>query len=661
MPRVSQLAIGGLPGKSDFVHSLAELLGFAEQAIVPDESRRKNTLTFTLIGTVTLLIFGLVNLAGPDARLTELGRFQIVEVCALLLPALLLIYRGTHPSWAESMLVLAGFVVFAVNNVYGGHSGDSPYWSFVFPYLVFFLRGQKVGWIVGLLFGLLVPLLMYYSSQHWKIWVYQTEHCVFYAVSYGFNVLSAAYFNLLRSNFQNKLMELVAFNTGEVRRHLETLQYNATHDKPTSLLNRQGFYEALQTCLDKASDDSGHVQVICISFSRANELAAIVGMDKVDKSVRRLAQWLPTHMPALQLIARPAHDKLALVVFCEADGHDTVETIQAIRQIPGRTDVGEFSVHVEYVFGVAVQRTDRPIGAADLLRKAEQALLFAQENKLDYQFYDRALNQHFVGKNMRYEKLREAVYGNQLSLHYQPQLDLQSGKVAGAEALARWFDAAEGMILPGKFIPMIESTGLLHRFSVWTVQTAIRDCAQWQDRLPGVTVAINLSAGALLDAGVLHSFETSLQQWGLEPALVLVELTESVLLNSPEQALERIDHLQQLGVRLSIDDYGAGFSSLTYLKQLPAHEMKIDMSFVRQLATDQEDQAIVKSSIALGHDLHLKVLAEGIEDADALQILMQAGCDLGQGWCFAKAMPLDDFIAWTPPSILNHAHAPSLS
>ena len=654
MPLVSRMVRGGLPDKSEFVYSLGELFGVGEQEIVPDESRRKNTLTFTVIGTIALLAFGLLNTSeASSARLVQLGWIQISEVFLLLVPAIFLTYRGTRPVWAENMLVVSGFLIFASNNVYGGHTGDSPYWSFVFPYLVFFLRGQRVGWFVGLLFGLFVPLLMYYSATHWNTWPYQTEHCVFYAVSYGFNVLTAAYFNLLRSSFQNKLMELVAFNTGEVRRHLETLQYNATHDQATSLLNRQGFHEALQACLDGASPVSGNVQVIYISFSRATELAATVGMDKVDESVRRLAQWLPTYIPDLQLIARPGNDTLALVVYCDADGLAAVQAIQAIRQIPGRTDIGEFSVHVEYVFGVAVQRADRPIGASDLLRKAEQAFLFAQENKLDFQFYDGALNQHFLGKNLRYEKLREAVYGNRLTLHYQPQLDLASGKVVGAEALARWMDPTEGMILPGKFIPIIESTGLLHRFSVWTVQTAIRDCAQWQRELPGVSVAINLSAGALMDADVLLSFERALQQWKLDPALVLVELTESVLLNSPALALERIERLLKLGARLSIDDYGAGFSSLTYLKQLPAHEMKIDMSFVRQLASNPEDQAIVKSSIALGHDLQLKVLAEGIEDADALAILVRAQCDLGQGWFFAKALPLAEFIAWAPPPFPN--------
>ena len=643
---------GNSPDKSQFVHAIGELLGVGEQEIVPDERRRKNTLVFTVIGTFSLLAFGLININdGQNVRLLQLGWIQVLEVCLLLIPAIVLTYRGTRPVWSENALVLSGFVIFASNNVFGGHTGDSPYWSFVYPYLVFFLRGQKIGWIVGVAYIAIVPSLMYFSSNHWNIWHYQTEHCVFYAISYAFNVLTAAYVNLLRSNFQNKLMELVAFNTGEARRHLETLQYNASHDQGTGLLNRQGLIEALDACLERAYIFGRHIQVVYISLSRAAELAAIVGLDKVDESIRQLAQQLPSHLPELQLIARLGQDKLALVLYCNSIGSASIEPIRAIRQIPGGSEKVDFSVHVEYVFGVAVQHPQRAIRAADLLRKAEQALLFAHENKLDYQFYDSALNQHFLGKNLRYEKLRVALYDNQLTLHYQPQVDLVTGKIAGAEALARWFDPTDGMILPGKFIPIIETTGLLHRFSVWSVETAVRDCAQWQRELPGVSVSINLSAGALMDIKVLESLEQALQQWKLDPSLVIVELTESVLLISPKQALARIDRLLKLGARLSIDDYGAGFSSLTYLKQLPAHEMKIDMSFVQQLATNVEDQAIVKSSIALGHDLQLSVLAEGIEDAMALKLLIQSRCDLGQGWYFSKALPLSEFIAWVPPPI----------
>ncbi len=642
--------------KPEIWRSVSDLLGIGEQDIVPDESRRKNTLIFTLIGSLALLIFGIANFFGTDsARLNLLGLVQMLEVLLLLMPAIVLTYRGTRPVWAEVMLILAGFVIFTSNVIFGGRSGDSPYWSFVYPYLVFFLRGQKVGWLVGLSFATVVPSLMRYSATHWDLWPYDPVHCLYYGISYFFNVLTAAYFNLLRSVFQKKLWKQVEFNTGEVRRHVETLQFNSTHDQPTGLLNRQGLIDALDSTLQRPVEGGRCLQVVCISFQRVPELASIVGMDKVDASMGLLAQRLQQHLPNLVHIARPAHDKLAVVLHCNPGHVQSVASIQTIRQIEGGSDLGEFSIHVEYAFGVVVHRDGELATAADLIRRAEQAMLFASDNALQFQFYDAALSEHFVDRNSRYEKLREAIYNDALELHYQPQLDLRTGQVVGAEALARWIDPQEGLILPGRFIPIIESTGLLQRFSVWTVEIAVRDCAAWQSQLPGVSVSINLSAEALLDADVAQALLGALQRWKLHPALVVIELTESVLLKSPDDALIKIRELVALGARLSIDDYGAGFSSLTYLKQLPAHEMKIDMSFVRQLARSSQDQAIVESSIELGHDLELMVLAEGIEDAQALDLLKKAGCDQGQGWYFSKALPLDDFMSWSYAR--NHTNA----
>lgn len=644
---------GSAPAGSGFLHTLGQLLGVGEQDIVPDENRRKNTLIFTTIGTLALLGFGIANVGySAQARLQLMGLVQILEVCFLLAPAVWLTSRGTRPVWAENMLVFAGFVIFASNVVFGGQSGDSPYWTFVYPYLVFFLRGQKVGWAVGMAFAASVPALMYYSSRHWNFWTYEPLHCLYYGVSYLFNVLTAAYFNLLRSAFQEQLWQQVEFHTGEVRRHLATLQFNSSHDLPTRLPNRQGVIDALTGAIAAQRTQGDYLLVVCIRFFRVPELASMVGMDPVDASMGLLAARLQRQLPGLLVIGRTGHDRLALVLLSKRADEEALAPVRDIRHIRDATDLGEFSIHEEYAFGVAVQACSEPAWAGELMRKAEQAMLFADDNGLASQFYDTALSAYFVARNRGYEKLRQALFDEQLTLHYQPQIDLRSGRVVGAEALARWFDPAEGPIAPGRFIPIIESTGLLHRFSIWTIGLAIKDCAAWQAQLPGATVSINLSAESLHDAEVLRSLERALARWQLDPELVMIELTESVLLKAPEAALAHMDRLVKLGARLSIDDYGAGFSSLTYLKQLPAHEMKIDMSFILNLPNSPQDQAIVKSSIDLGHDLHFKVLAEGIEDAAALQLLVDAGCDLGQGWHFSKALPVADFLTWS-----LHRHA----
>ncbi|AXS79250.1 bifunctional diguanylate cyclase/phosphodiesterase [Dechloromonas sp. HYN0024] len=633
---------------ASFSQAVRQLIGVNEQTIIPDAERRKNTLTFALIGLFFLLIVGLINCTvnADDPRLSLQGELQVLQVCLLMLPAACLARWGRRPEWAENLLIWAGLFIFSSNVVLGGWSGDAVYWTFAFPYLVFFLRGQRIGWLVGLLYAALVPATMYYSTQHWDFWKYGTNECVYYGVAYFFNVLTAAHFNLLRSVFQTRLWEQVEFHTGEVRRHVDSLQFNATHDLVTGLHNRQGVINAIADALAAGAGQSGYLFVVSMRFFRVPELAGIVGTDRVDAALAGLAAALRQQVPDLVDIGRTRLDELTLVWPARCSDADVLAPISRIEALPELDDLG-FSVHEEFAFGVAVQACAEPAWAGELLRKAEQALLFSVNNRLRSRFYDVTLDDHFVRRNRRYEKIRSAVLDEQLVLHYQPQIDLASGRVVGAEALVRWFDPEEGMIPPDHFIPIIESTGLLPRFSTWTIGRAMRDCAAWQAALPGVTVSINLSADALLEPEVVQAVEDERERYGLDPAVVIVELTESVLLKSPEAALAMMERLVASGIRLSIDDYGAGFSSLTYVKQLPAHEMKIDKSFVGCLSSNSQDQAIVESSINLGHDFGLKVLAEGIEDETTLNMLRQAGCDLGQGWHFAKALPVDDFVRWS--------------
>ncbi len=628
--------------------TLYQLLGVGEQQIMPAASRRSHTLIFTIIGTLTLLAFGIGNVQQrSDARLFTLGVVQLLEVGLLLVPAIFLTIRNVPPVVSENMLVFAGFLIFASNVVFGGQTGDSPYWTFVFPYLVFFLRGQKTGWLVGVAYAVSVPLLMYYSSKHWGYWRYLDEHCFYYGIAYFFNVITAAYFNLLRSRFQDHLWDQVAFHTSEVKRHWEALQHNALHDVPSGLLNSQGLTAKLAECLKLKAGQPGYFLVTHVRFFRVPELVSIVGSQKVDDSLRQLVASLEKHLTGLLAMGRLGQDTLAIVLYSQTVDANALRPLQAIAHLRDTADLGEFAVHVEMAFGVAAQRLDMEASADELMRNAGQALLFAIDNRLEYQLFDSALRSHFVDRNRLYEKLREAVLQNSLMLHYQPQLDLRTGRVVGAEALARWSDAQGGMIPPDKFIPIIESTGLLRRFSVWTVARALADCSAWQTRLPGVSVSINLSADALHEPEVLQTVQSHLVNSGLEPRLVVIELTESVLLKSPEDALARMAGFMALGVQLSIDDYGAGFSSLTYLKQLPAQEMKIDKSFIGNVAAGSKEQAIVLSSIELGHDLGLKVLAEGIENEMTCTLLREAGCDLGQGWLFSKALPLSQFQTWS--------------
>lgn len=632
--------------KSNLKHTILTLLGVGKQDIVSDEERKKSSLTFAVIGFVTLATFSLIFMLMPEYRLRLQGMTQLLEAIFLLLPIIFLARRNYCPEVTETLLVAAGCVIFPTMTIFGGFVGDAVYWTFVFPYLVFFLKGQRIGWFVGAAYALFVPLLMNYSSQHWGLWVYEREQSIYYGMAYIFSVLTAAHFNLLRSVFQARLREQVDFNTGEARRHLASLQFNVVHDLVTGLPNRQGSINAIAEALAAPLHDC-FLHVVTIKFSRILELAGIVGMKKVNASLVRLAEALRNDLPQIISIGRTRQDELVLLLIVDNDDLSVLNALNGIEHLRGVTDPGEFSIHDEFVFGVATQRLDgSKVWAGDLLRKAEQALVYAIKNRQRCQFYDGALDGYFVKHNTRYQKVREAIFSQGLNLHYQPQVDLRTRRVVGAEALVRWFDADEGMIPPDEFIPIIESTGLLHSFSIWTILQAIRDCAEWQAEMPGVKVSINLSADALHNPDVVQALETGLALNNLAPSLVIVELTESVMLKSPEMALVMMQSIVSMGMYLSIDDYGAGFSSLTYVKQLPAHELKIDKSFISDLVNSPQDRAIVESSIALGHDFGLKVLAEGVEDQATMDFLTEAGCDLGQGWHFAKALPVLDFKKW---------------
>ena len=232
-----------------------------------------------------------------------------------------------------------------------------------------------------------------------------------------------------------------------------------------------------------------------------------------------------------------------------------------------------------------------------------------------------------------------------LQVYYQAQIELSTGKVLGAEALARWLDPDTGMVPPLEFIPVAEESGLIRPFTNWLVVQCMRECARWRQMGLGLDVSINVSARNLLDPELLTVLQHSLDESGLTPECINLEITESCFIESPERAMEAIGRMHEMGFKLSIDDFGTGYSSLSYLKNLPIDELKIDQSFVRKLLESKGDQSIVSSTIDLAHNFNLMVVAEGIEDQATADWLRARGCDVGQGYCFARPVPADDFLA----------------
>jgi len=278
-----------------------------------------------------------------------------------------------------------------------------------------------------------------------------------------------------------------------------------------------------------------------------------------------------------------------------------------------------------------------------LLAHADVAMYRSKElGRNNFQFYTPAMNDQALERLRIEGELRHAVELNELVLHYQPQVDLHTGAIVGLEALVRWNHPILGMVQPGSFISLAEETGLIIPIGAWVLQTACRQAKAWQDMgFTQLRIAVNLSARQFTQASLLESIKATLQETGLAARFLEIELTESSVMADIERNILTLRDLKSLGVQLSVDDFGTGHSSLAYLKRFPIDTLKIDRSFVRDIAINQDDASIVSSIISLAHNLKLNVIAEGVETASQMDILRAQGCNEMQGYYFCKPLPSD--------------------
>jgi EAL domain-containing protein (putative c-di-GMP-specific phosphodiesterase class I) len=309
--------------------------------------------------------------------------------------------------------------------------------------------------------------------------------------------------------------------------------------------------------------------------------------------------------------------------------------------------VGGHSLRVTASIGIALYPHD---GATfdELLKNADTALYQAkQEGRNTRVFYNREMNIATLERLMLESELRKAIEMGQLRTYFQPKVSLADGRLAGAEALVRWLHPDRGLIPPGRFIPVAESSDLIVALGDWVLEDVCRQLATWCGAgLPPLTVAVNMTARHFSDPGLIERLKSLLKTHRLEPQVLELELTESTLFEAGAQTVQTLLALELLGVGLAIDDFGTGYSSLGYLKRLPLVALKIDQSFVRDLATDADDRVLTATIVNLGHSLGLKVVAEGVETEEQRSFLLEQGCDLAQGYLFSRPMPAEDFSAW---------------
>ena len=427
----------------------------------------------------------------------------------------------------------------------------------------------------------------------------------------------------------------------------EELQRVATTDDLTGLANRERFRVVVQERVAEAEHSERGFAVMLMDLDRFKEINDTLGHHYGDVLLRDLGPRLVTAIGPDGLIARLGGDEFG--VLPPPGTHDVAVLEKVIGRLTECVNepfaVDELSLEVGASIGVARYPDDGDDSHA-LMRCADIAMYAAKEAQCDYKVYAAEQNQHSVRRLSVLSDIRRALASDEIVVHYQPIIDLDDLSVRGAEGLVRWQHPELGLIPPGAFVQTVEQTGLIGPLTRRVLEHSIAECAAWHRDGRDLSVAVNLSVRNLLDRDLPMEIERLLTAYSLPAWALQLEITESMIMSDPDRALTTVTRLSDLGVRLSVDDFGTGYSSLANLRRLPINELKIDRSFVSPMLRDESDLIIVRSTINLGHDLGLRIIAEGVEDGATLERLARLGCDLAQGYHLSRPMPSDAFNVW---------------
>ena len=420
---------------------------------------------------------------------------------------------------------------------------------------------------------------------------------------------------------------------------LETLRYDATHDALTGLTNRT------QLITELAALTSADAAVLVIDLDHFKDVNDVLGHEVADELLVVVAQRLQRVMPTVRTLARVGGDEFAILLTgADVQGDLSARAQRLVGEIAEPLNLHGTTVGVSVSIGVA---TTAAVATGDLLRCADTAMYIAKARTDRVAVYSPAMDLGRAERVALAADLRLALEHapEQLAIFLQPKVDLHTGRPSGAEALVRWNHPTHGLIGPDRFIPIAEATGLIVPLTRLVLHQALVECAAWDAR--ATHVSVNLSARLLADVDVASVVEHELAATGVVAGRLVLEVTESVIMNDTEVAIDALRRIADLGVRISLDDFGTGFSSLSYLQRLPASELKIDKSFVAAADADGgQTSALLRNIVALGRDLGLEVVAEGIETQVQAGMLAALGCTVGQGYLYGRPMPATDFRRW---------------
>jgi diguanylate cyclase (GGDEF)-like protein len=377
-------------------------------------------------------------------------------------------------------------------------------------------------------------------------------------------------------------------------------------------------------------------------FKRINDsLGHVIG----DRLLQSVARRLLTCVRSSDTVSRQGGDEFVILLWEERRALDASVTAEKILQaLRAPHFIDQHELHITASIGIVTYPEDGAI-AETLMNNADFAMYHAKEHGRDNcQFFKPEMNVLAVERRALEGSLRHAIERGELSLNYQPKIDLVTGAITGVEALIRWRHAQRGLVPPGQFIAVAEECGLIVPIGRWVLREACRQARAWQlAGLAPTSIAINISAMELRDQGFASNVRDVLAETGLEPRYLELELTETVLMEDSRSIADMLRELKDIGVLLALDDFGTGYSSLSYLKRFPIDTLKIDQSSVRDLSTDADDAGIVTAVIGMGKSLHMRVVAEGVETQEQLEFLQQHNCPVGQGFYFSRPVPALEF------------------
>ncbi|WP_144393030.1 EAL domain-containing protein [Pleionea sediminis] len=440
--------------------------------------------------------------------------------------------------------------------------------------------------------------------------------------------------------------EALQLNKRRLERAVKDLQYLANYDSLTQLPNRALCMDRIRYALKRASRTRTYAAVLFLDLDHFKDVNDSLGHAVGDELLKASSKRLKALLREEDTLARLGGDEFVIILNEVEDTDDIITVVEKIvDEFNQHFSLSNYAVNSTVSVGVCVYPNDGN-DVDELMKAADAAMYKAKEvGRNTYAFYESEMNEMALRRHRIANDLRVAVERNELSLVYQPQVDLSLGKVIGAEALLRWTHPDLGFISPGEFVPIAESTGLIRSIGMWVIDTACAEVARWRDEgFDGMKVAVNLSALQFRQSDLPESIALLLKKHKLPPHALELEITESMLMRDVEQAIKTLQRMKRMGLQIAIDDFGTGYSSLSYLRRFPLDSLKIDRTFIDEVCVDPDDTAITLAILSMAKSLRLKVVAEGVETTQQWEFLAKHECDEIQGYLISKGIPGPDFL-----------------